>query len=83
MVLSIEERVFISAQRLPERNVYEFGINNIKSRPRNRWQHELREDGRVVGKEVWQEEVYNIEELKKLLNGKESSHSVHANIMNE
>jgi hypothetical protein len=27
----------------------------------------VREDGRIVGGEEWQEEVYNREELKKLL----------------
>jgi hypothetical protein len=45
---------------------------NLKStrqrcRPRNRWQDEVREDGRIVGREVWQERLYNGEEWKKLL----------------
>jgi hypothetical protein len=31
-------------------------------RPRNRWQDEVREDGRIVGGEEWQEKVYNREE---------------------
>jgi hypothetical protein len=26
-------------------------------RPRNRWQDEVREDGRIVGEEEWQEKV--------------------------
>jgi hypothetical protein len=30
-----------------------------RSRPRNRWQDEVREDGRTVGGEEWQEKVYN------------------------
>jgi hypothetical protein len=38
----------------------------------------VREDGRMVGGEEWQEKVYDREEWKKLLNGKESSHSAHA-----
>jgi hypothetical protein len=29
-----------------------------RGRPRNRWQDEVREDGRIVGEE-WQEKVYN------------------------
>jgi hypothetical protein len=33
----------------------------------NRWQDEVREDGRIVGGEKWQEKVYNREEWKKLL----------------
>jgi hypothetical protein len=36
-------------------------------RPRNRWQDEVRENGRLVGGKVWKERVYNREELKKLL----------------
>jgi len=32
-----------------------------------RWQDEVREDGRIVGGEGWQEKVHNREEWKKLL----------------
>jgi hypothetical protein len=39
----------------------------LRGRPRNRWQDEVRGDGRVVGGEQWQEKVYNREEWKKLL----------------
>jgi hypothetical protein len=39
----------------------------LRGRPRNRWQNEVRKDGRIVGGEGWQEKVYNREELKKLL----------------
>jgi hypothetical protein len=38
-----------------------------RGRPRNRWQDEVGEDGRIVGGEEWQEKVYNREEWKKLL----------------
>jgi hypothetical protein len=40
-----------------------------RGRPRNtcRWQDEVREDGRMVGGEGWQEKVYNREEWMKLL----------------
>jgi len=38
-----------------------------RGRPRNRWQDEVREDGRIVGGEGWQEKVHNREEWKKLL----------------
>jgi hypothetical protein len=30
-----------------------------RGRPRNRWQAEVREDGRIVGGEGWHEKVYN------------------------
>jgi hypothetical protein len=42
-------------------------ITGLRGRPRNRWQDEVREDGRIVGGEEWQEKVYNREEWKKLL----------------
>jgi hypothetical protein len=55
-----------------------------RGRPGNRWQDEVREDGRIVGGEKWQEKLYNREEWKEAPeNGKESSHSAHANGMNE
>jgi len=41
--------------------IYEFG------RPRNRWQDEVREDGRLVDGKGWKERVYNREDSKKLL----------------
>jgi hypothetical protein len=38
-----------------------------KGRPRNRWQDEVREDGRIVGGEEWQGKVYDRGEWKKVL----------------
>jgi hypothetical protein len=60
-----------------------FESTRPRGRPRNRWQDKVREDGRIVGGEEWQEKVYNngMEEAPE--NGKESSHSAHANGMNE
>jgi hypothetical protein len=46
-------------------------------RPRNRWQDEVREDGRIVGGEEWQEKVYNGEGWKKLLRMARNRHIVH------
>jgi hypothetical protein len=31
------------------------GTRRLKGRPRKRWQDEVREDGRIVGGEGWQE----------------------------
>jgi len=42
------------------------GTRRLRGRPRNRWHDEVREDGRIVGGEGWQEEVHNGEEWKKL-----------------
>jgi hypothetical protein len=39
----------------------------LRGRPRNRWQDEVREDGRIVGGKLWKERVYNRGEWKKLL----------------
>ena len=46
--------------------LYKFG-NKGRSRPRNRWQDDMTEDGRIVGGEGWQEKVHNREEWKKFL----------------
>ena len=54
--------------RIPKRVLYmNLGTTRLRGRPRNRWQDEVREDGRIVGGERWQEKVHNIEEWKKLL----------------
>jgi len=61
----------------------------LRGRPRNRWKDEVREGGRMVGGEEWQEKVHNrknsthfkkcyyfvLEETPE--NGKESLHSAH------
>jgi hypothetical protein len=39
----------------------------LKGRPRNRWQDEVREDGRIGGGKGWKERAHNREEWKKLL----------------
>jgi hypothetical protein len=53
--------------RIPKRVLYmNLGTTRLR-RPRNRWQDEVREDGRIVGGEGWQETVYDREEWKKLL----------------
>ena len=43
------------------------GTTRLRGRPKNRWQDKVREDGRIVGGEGWQEKVHDREELKKLL----------------
>jgi hypothetical protein len=57
----------VEENRIPKRVLYvNLETTRPRGRPRNRWQDEVREDGRVVGEE-WQEKVYNREEWKKLL----------------
>jgi hypothetical protein len=38
------------------------GKTRFRGRPRNRWQDDVREDGKIVGGEGWQEKVHNREE---------------------
>ena len=66
--------------RIPKRVLYmNLETTRPTGRPRNRWLDEVREDGRMVGREEWQEKVYDggMEEAPE--NGKESLHSAHAN----
>jgi len=42
------------------------GTTRLRGRPRNRWQDEVRENGRIVGGDGWQEKVHNGEEWTKL-----------------
>jgi hypothetical protein len=42
-------------------------MTRFRSRPRSRWQDEVREGGRIVGGEEWQGKVHNREEWKKLM----------------
>jgi hypothetical protein len=40
--------------RIPKRVLYmNLATPRLRSRPRNRWQDEAREDGRIVGGEEW------------------------------
>jgi hypothetical protein len=52
---------------IPKRVLYINLGTRLRGRPRNRWQDEVREDGRTVGREGWQEKVHNKEERKKFL----------------
>jgi hypothetical protein len=70
--------------RFPRRVLYmNLETTILRGRPRNIWQNEVREGGRIVGGEGWKEKVYNrgMEEAPE--NGKESSHSAHPNGMNK
>jgi len=53
--------------RIPKRVLYMNLGTRLRGRPKNGWQDEVRDDGRIVGRERWQEKVHNREEWKKLL----------------
>jgi hypothetical protein len=49
----------------------------LMGRPRNRWQDEVREDGRMIGGEGWLEKVHKRGEWKKLLRTARNLHILH------
>jgi hypothetical protein len=54
--------------RIPKRVSYmNLESTRPRGRPFNRWHDYVREDGRIVSREEWQEKAYNREEWKKLL----------------
>jgi len=53
------------------------GTTRLRGRPTNRWQDDMREDGRIFGGEGWQEKVHNREEWKKLLRTARNCHILH------
>ena len=58
----------MEVNRIPKRVLYmNLGTTRLRGRPRSRWQDKVREDGKIVGGEGWQEKVQNREEWKKLL----------------
>ena len=60
--------------RIPKRVLYMNLGTRLRGRPRNRWQDEVRVDGRIVGGEGWQEKVHNREEWKNLLRTARNRH---------
>jgi hypothetical protein len=53
---------------VPKRVLYmNLETRRPRGRPRNMWQDEVKEDGRMIGGEEWQEKVYDREEWKKFL----------------
>ena len=54
---------FGHVQRMEENRI----PKRMRGRPRNRWQDDVRKDGRIVNGEGWKEKVRNREEWKKLL----------------
>jgi hypothetical protein len=64
--------------RIPKRVLYmNLESTRTRGRPRNRWQDEVREDGRIVGGEEWQERVYNRAEWKELLTAAKDRRILH------
>jgi len=76
----------VEGNRILKRVLYmNLGTTRFKGRPRNRWLDEVREDGRIVDGEGWQEKVHNREECKKLLRTARNRRILHMpmELMNE
>jgi hypothetical protein len=68
----------VEGNRIPKRVLdMNLGTIRMRGRPRNRWQDGVREDGRIVGGEGWQEKVHNREEWQKLLRMARNHHIPH------
>jgi len=63
--------------RIPLKVLYMNLETRLRGRPRNRWQGEVREDGRLVSGKGWKERVYNREKWKKLLRTARNHHILH------
>jgi hypothetical protein len=60
--------------RIPKKVLYmNLETARLRGKPGNRWQDKVREDGRMVGAEEWQEKAYNRVEWKKHLRKARSS----------
>jgi hypothetical protein len=78
-------RWFVHVQRIeenmiPKRVLYmNLESTRPRGRQRNRWkyEYEVREDGRIVGGEDWQEKVCNREEWKTLLRMEQNRRILH------
>jgi hypothetical protein len=64
--------------KIPKTALYmNLKTTRLRSRPNNRWQNEVKEDGRIVGGEGWKVKVYNREKWKKLLITVRNHHILH------
>jgi hypothetical protein len=64
--------------RIPKRVLYmNLETTRLRGTPRNRWQDEVREDGRIVGGKGGRKKVHNGEKWKKLLRTARNCHILH------
>jgi hypothetical protein len=71
----------MEGNRIPKTVLYmNLESTRPRGRPRSAWQDEVREDGRTVGGEAWQEKVYNREERNRLLRTARNCHILHMQI---
>jgi len=64
--------------RIPQKILHmNMEVTRLRGRPRNRWQDEVREGGKLDGGKGWKERVYNRKEWKKLLRMAKNRHVLH------
>jgi hypothetical protein len=64
--------------RIPPPKLYmNLEATRLRGRRRNRWQDEVRENGRLDGGKWWEERVYDRKEWKKLLRTARNHHILH------
>jgi len=63
--------------KIPKKVLYMNLETRLRGRPRNRWQDEVRVDGRLVGEKGWKERIYNREEWKNFLRTAWNRHILH------
>jgi len=61
-MLTLYFNMRMEENRIPKRVLFMNLGTRLRCRPSNRWQDEVREDGRIVGGEGRQEKVHNREE---------------------
>ena len=62
---------------IPKKVLYMNLKTRLRGRSRNRWQDEVRENGRLVGGKRWKERVHNREDRKQLLRTARNRHILH------
>ena len=70
----------MGGNRIPKNVLYVNLETRLRGRPRNRWQDEVREDGRPVDGKGWKERVYKREEAERLLRMARNRHILHTAI---
>jgi len=80
----VEQRIVIKflgenvlSAEIHHRLQQQYGEECLLWRPRNRWQDEVKEEGRLVGEKGWKDRVYNRDEWKKLLRTAMNHHILH------
>ena len=64
--------------RIPKKVLYiNLETTRLRGRPKNRWQEEVRKDGKLGGGIGWWERVHNREERKKILRTARKSRVLH------